>query len=244
MKTMKTISIKYLLCESLAAATLLLVTGGCGKSDISPYTSSNKLWFEEYQQVNGNYISVTKIKRSFSHYPKATQILDVPFQINLIGELLNEDREYKVVAVDSLTTAERSDYEILPTLFHAHQTVDTLWVRILKNDHLTTDQVKVTLYLVDNEHFEQGFSNNLTIGLTFDNIPSKPDWWTKNIKESYLGPYTSEKFEAFYAFSGMLEIASDVPPSILRKLMHEFRAYIEENDIREADGSPMVIPVM
>lgn len=240
---MKTISIKHLLGISFAVATLFF-TGGCGKSEIVSYTSINRLWFSDYLRIKGDYIPVNDIKRSFSHYPKATQMLDVPFQINLIGALLDEDREYKVVAVDSLTTAAPSDYEILPMLFHAHQTVDTLWVRIFKNDHLTTDQVKVTLYLVDNEHFEQGFSNNLSVRLTFDNIPSKPDWWTKNIEESYLGPYTSEKFEAFYAFSGLLEIASDVPPSVLRKMMHEFRAYIEENDIKEADGSPMVIPVM
>lgn len=241
---MKTISTKFPFKTAFLAATLSLFSQGCGKSDIEPYSSENKLWFTQYARVKGDLVDVSEQKRSFSHYPQSTETLDIPFQVNLMGDFLEEDRQYKAVVVDSLTTADPSDYQFHSMIFRAHQAVDTLWVRIFKTDHLKTDEVKLTLYLVENENFGPGYSDRLSVRLIFNNIPSKPEWWTKNIEESYLGPYTSEKFEAFYAFSGLLEIGSDVPPSVLRKMMHEFRAYIEKNDIREADGSPMTIPVM
>ncbi|MFR7877602.1 MAG: DUF4843 domain-containing protein [Butyricimonas paravirosa] len=48
------------------------------------------------------------VNYSFSHYVGVEDI-EHQFKINLIGNLLEEDAEYKVIVVDSLTTATKTN---------------------------------------------------------------------------------------------------------------------------------------
>ncbi len=233
---MKTIRFKQIM--ALGSLTLALLGSGCGHEEIEPYASKDKIWFTQQNEDNE---PVNDIVRSFSLYP-GEETLDVAFEVNLIGTVADYDRTYQVVVVDSLTTAVASEYEIHPQIFRAGQVRDELCVTLRKSERLLTEQVKLTLRIVDNETFEPGYSNSLQVSVSFNDITTRPDWWTDDIARSYFGEYSKEKFEAFYEYSGRNEIEG-LEPSELRKLLLGFKEYIRENGITEADGSAMIIPV-
>lgn len=232
---MKKIRFTYIVSGCLAVASLL---GSCGKSDIKPYSSKDMVWFTQQDE---NYEPVNEVVRSFSLYPGA-ETLDVAFEVNLIGSVVDYDRTYLAVVVDSLTTALPTEYELHPQILHAGQVQDQMLITLKKSDRLKTEEVKLTLHIVANETFDPGYSDGLQVSVTFNDITTRPDWWTDSVARSYFGDYSKEKFEAFYQYSGRNEI-DGLQPSDLRKLLLGFKEYIRENNITEADGSEMIIPV-
>lgn len=222
-----------------AAMSAVLLAGSCAKSDIPTYDSKNKLWFtakDKDEKV------VDNIVKSFSHFPGA-ETLEVPFEINLIGRIPDQDMAYRVVVVDSLTTALASEY-VLPEIpvFRAGQVVDTLWVKLVKSPRMDALEVKLTLYVAENENFANGYYNRQSVVVAFNNITTRPDWWTQTIEKAYLGTYSKEKFDAFYFYTGLNTIEG-LSSSELRSILLDFKAYIAEKNITEADGSPMIIPI-
>lgn len=233
---MKTIGFKQIMV--LGCWALAFLAGSCGRADIDPYDSKDKIWFT---QKNDDNVAVNDILRSFSLYPGA-ETLDVTFQVNLIGSVTDYDRTYAAVVVDSLTTAVPSEYEIHPMVLHAGKVSDELRITLKKSERLQSEEVKLTLYIVANEAFDPGYSNSLQVCVRFNDITTCPEWWTEDVANAYFGPYSKEKFEAFYAYSGRNDIEG-LQPSELRKLLLGFKEYIRENNITEADGSEMIIPV-
>lgn len=236
---MKKQAIKSICAWVCVAASVAMFVSSCAKAEISTYDSKNKLWFTA---KNKDEVVVNDIVRSFSHFPGSTS-LDVPFEINLIGQILEQDAIYKVVVVDSLTTAVASEY-VLPEnpVFHAGQVVDTLWVKLLKSPRMDAMEVKLTLWVVENDVFANGYYNRQGVVVTFNNITTRPDWWTVIVEKAYLGTYSKEKFDAFYFYTGLNTIVG-LTSSELRSILLDFKAYIAEKNITEADGSPMIIPI-
>lgn len=223
---------------SLGCWVAALVTAGCGEAGIDTYTSKDKIWFTQKNEANE---PVNELVRSFSHYPGA-ETLEVAFQVNLIGSVADYDRTYAVVVVDSLTTALPAEYEIQPPVLHAGAVRDELRVTLRKSERLLAEEVQLTLHVVPNETFDPGYSDKLQVSVRYNNITTRPDWWTDDVALCYFGDYSKEKFEAFYAYSGRNDIEG-LQPSELRKLLLGFKEYIRENNITEADGSEMIIPV-
>lgn len=237
---MKTRYLKVLVVLGCTAVFM----ASCGKSEIEPYESKAKLWFTQdyYAGTPVTKHDANDVKRSFALFP-GEKTLDIPFEINLIGDVAGNDRSYSVVVVDSLTTAVESEYKILSTTFRAEHSVDTLWVQLVKTDRLTTTEVKLSLQLVENDNFTIGYDKRVSASVTFNDITTPPDWWNENIELSYLGPFTKAKYEAFYAYYGSNEI-DGLSSSDLRRIALGFRDYIDENKIKEADGQPMTVPVI
>lgn len=237
---MKRINMKSILLLSFVASTVLSSVS-CKKSDIFPYESTNKLWFTTVDPTNTN-IKINDVIRSFSHYPGKTE-LEVGFPINLIGQIPQTDMTYSVVPVDSLTTAVASEYEIVSPVFRAGRVVDTLTIKLIKSERMNLQNVKLTLCLVPDENFDQGYTDRIQAKVTFNNITTKPDWWTEEMELSYFGVYSPKKFEQFCIFAGRYEIEG-LTPSQLRRLLLNFKKYIADNHITEEDGSPMIIPII
>lgn len=229
---------KHTILPGLLAVVAALGGGACGNSDIDAYADKDKVWFTQ-KRADGTVVG--DILRSFSHYP-GSETLDVTFQVNLIGAVADRDRTYAVAVDQEQTTALSSEYEIHPTVLPAGAVSTDLTVTLRKSPRLETEEVKLTLKILPNETFDTGYSNSLSVSVTFNAITSKPDWWTDEIAKTYFGPYSKEKFEAFYAYSGRNEIEG-LQPSELRRLLLGFKAYIREHGLTEADGSPITIPV-
>lgn len=223
-------------CVAVAA---VLFAGSCAKSEVETYDSKSKLWFTEKDKDNN---IVNNIVKSFSHFP-GSETLMVPFEINVIGTIPDRDMPYRVVVVDTLTTAVAAEY-VLPenTVFRAGRTVDTLWVQLVKSARMDEQEVALTLHVAENENFTNGYYKRQSVVVAFNNITTRPDWWTTTIEKAYLGTYSKEKFDAFYFFTGLNTIEG-ISSSELREILLDFKEHIRENNITEIDGSPMIIPI-
>ena len=95
----------------------MMLSQSCDKRDVFSYEADRALFFERWEQVGTNkYVRLDTVQYSFSHYVGAED-LEHRFKVNLIGNLLEEDMEYRVIVVDSLTTATKDQYTIKDPVF-------------------------------------------------------------------------------------------------------------------------------
>lgn len=171
---------------------------------------------------------------SFAHHPGETMI-EVPFELILIGQPLQEALAYRLIVVDSLTTAQPGDYELPELLFGAYKPRDTVKIRIFnKRPELAEQSVKVVFRIAENQNFKPGYCDKQDIGITFSNIKSQPLWWTKEITDIYLGKYSEKKYEHFVICTKVADL-TDVEPTRIRLLCLEFKDYCIANRITEED---------
>lgn len=217
---------------------------GCKNQETETYSSKNALFFPK---ISGTY-GKDDYKRgidtayvSFTHHPGKDRYV-VPFRISLIGNL-TKDTEYKLMVVDTLSSALPEDYELPEKLiFREGMPHDTLFVTLKKTANLDGKEVTLCLRLVENDHFTLGHYDRLQVKVRFNNIISKPGWWTTDIELGFFGPYSYEKYNAFILSSGLITIEG-LNATEIRKLALNLKLYIAENELTEKDGSPMIIPI-
>ena len=227
---------------SLLMALLLAVPSGCNKDDIPVFTAKSMLYIQQEDFIDGKTVLLADITRSFATYVDATEI-PVTFTVNLIGEVTDYDRPFEAVVDEEVTTALPSEYEIEPGVLKAGEISAELTVKLIKSARMNDEKVRLRIRLQPNKYFDLGYEDMLTANVIYDNTPVCPEWWDEFISVCYLGPYTPEKYNAFYMYCGLTDI-SDMEPSELRELFLGFKEYIEKNGLKEADGSPMEVPVV
>lgn len=224
--------IQYILLVAISFAFF-----ACSEDDLKTYNSEHYVFFTTKDGVDTT-------KFSFTHFPLEEEHI-VQFEINLIGDPLDEDTEYSLCVIDSLTTVKKDQYKMLSPVFRAGQTKDTLEVTLVKTDDLEND-VTLVLALNANDHFEPGLAGMRQVKVTFNNVFSKPLWWKGKIQTLYLGTFSKKKFEEFVKYTGVSDLTG-VDMSVVRMLSLEFKAYVEEKNIIDKDDAtgkefPMVIP--
>ena len=220
---------------------LIIATISCSKEDVERFSSQRQLFFPN---ENGQ----DTVNISFSHYPGQNTV-KVPFVLSLIGPTPSEDLEYKVSVVDSLTPAITGDYE-LPTspIFRKERTSDTLWITLHK-EKLEEKSYLLKIQIEGNSNFIAGYHDKQQAQLRYNNIISCPLWWDEVIETEYLGIYSKEKYDAFILVTGEVSLENKEPWE-KRELCLQLKKAIEasladddpNNDIKEANGSPMIIP--
>lgn len=219
---------KYILLGLLAC-----VLFSCDKDDVEAYHAGRFLYIPDSLGMDTTFVS-------FKHHMGA-DTYKVPFEVRMIGTVGMQDLEYRIEIIDSLTTAIASDYRLLTTQsFGAAKWRDTLWVELVNTPHLTSETVRLTVKLVENEDFGLGYATRLTASVSFNNQMSKPLWWDDNITNLFLGKYSEEKYLAFYECTQISDL-TDFPFWRLRQLTIEFREYIGKHDLKEKNGDPMTV---
>lgn len=219
---------KYILLGLLACSLF-----ACQKDELEVYGEERFLFIPDSAGMDTAFVS-------FKHHLGQDNYL-VPFEVRLIGAASETDMGYTVAVVDSLTTAAADDY-VLPgeCVFRAGRWKDTLWIKIVNTPHLSTETVKLTVTLVANEQVGVGFGTRLTASVTYNNMMSKPSWWDEDMDNLFLGPYSEAKYLAFYACTGLSDLTG-LAYWRLRQLTLEFRDYIEEHQLKEANGEDMTV---
>lgn len=220
----------------------LIIAGicSCNTEEVEVYSSPRFLFFPDSAK------GLDSVVFSFSHFP-GTTTHDASFYVALTGTPAAEALEYKLEVVDSLTTAEPEDY-VMPEglLFPADTTLDILKIRCNNTrEALKTQKVYVTFKIVANENFSPGLAGKHMIRVIFDNIASKPLWWTGDLEKYVLGEYSPKKFDHFVIATGVNDL-TNASLSEARELTMKFKAYLIKNNIMEEDNkTPMVdgIPV-
>ena len=209
----------YTLLLGLLAALSLV---SCDKQEIETYHANRSLFFERWKQTSATARErIDTVGYSFSHYVGETELTH-EFQIKLIGALLEEDTEYRVSVVDSLTTATGDQYS-LPSL--------------------KDKQVYLTLRLVANENFGLGYTGYSDVKIRFNDQEVIPLWWTQEVTDAYLGKYSFKKLETIIAANEGFSTFEGLSDTEKRKIALKTKAYILANNIKEENGDPMEIPM-
>lgn len=223
---------------------LTLLLFGCAEQEIETYKADRFLFFERWKKISSTeQVRIDTVGYSFSHYVGETELVH-DFQINLIGGLPEEDKEYRVIVVDSLTTALPEQYFIPePPIFHKGQSTDVLSVVMYKKPSLKDKEVFLTLRLVENENFGLGYVTYTDVRLRFNDMKVRPLWWTDEIEDAYLGTYSYKKLETIIAANEGFTTFDGLSDTEKRKVALNTKAYIKLHGITEDDDSPMEIPM-
>lgn len=233
---------KYTIKLMLAFAVMVSMYA-CSQNDVPGYEGGHALFFERWQMLSSGKTRIDTARYSFSHYIGKEELTHY-FKMKLIGDLLEEDTEYKIVVVDSLTTAKSDQYE-LPEhpVFHKGTAVDSLPIIMKKVRSLYDEEVVLTIRLVENENFGLGYWGYREVKIRFNDRVEQPLWWTDEVTAAYLGDYSYMKLNTitvanpgFTTFEGLTSTAK-------RKIALNTKQYIVDNGITEEDGSPMEIPI-
>lgn len=213
---------------------LFILFGACSTHTTEFYGGNRYLCFDNENGADTAFVS-------FSNYPGALSH-EVAFRVELTGELAETDLEYRLEAVDSLTTAGLSDYELPEHLFFRQgKTEDTLMITV-KNENpvLTERSLQVVFRIVANENFMPGLTGRQEVKITFNNKKSKPEWWKGDLQKLILGEYSPKKMEHFIICTGVNNLEG-VELSVARAYTLQFKRYCVDNDLTEEDGvTPMV----
>lgn len=223
---------------------LTLFFQSCNKQGVGTFDSEHALFFERWKRVSEtSRVRIDTVGYSFSHYVGQNE-LKHDFKLNLIGNLLTEDTEYRVVVVDSLTTALPEQYT-LPEhpVFHKGQSSDVLSVVLHKTESLKDKQVFLTLRLMENENFGLGYVGYRDVRIRFNDMVVPPLWWTPEVVKSYLGAYSFEKFETIFLANEGFTTFDGLSETEKRKIALNTKNYIAIHGITEKDGSEMYIPI-
>lgn len=217
---------KFVIFAFIASVTMFNFTS-CKDVQIEVFEGKPALYFP---LKDGDKMGIDSAYVSFSHYPGQDD-KDVSFKISLIGDLLEKDTEYRVVVIDSLTTANPDEYTIPEVLkFKNGVADDTFTITIHRKPRLSETDVKLVVMITENENFDVGFYNQKMVKVRFDNLKIKPLWWTKEIDDIYMGAYSVEKLDIFYIVSKLISIEG-LAPSQLRDICLKMAKYISDNNI-------------
>lgn len=230
----------------IALITICMISS-CSKDEIHGYKASSALWFEgrvyERDGIQGSYVRKDSVEVSTTQYPGKDEYTH-EFKMFLIGKVLTEPTEYKIVLIDSLSDESAIQYVSIPEhpMFAAGETTDYFPVTVAIGQIPEGYVGKVAYRLMPNENFDEGYAQNQTIKLTVNNVTTKPTWWKREITDAYLGPFSKEKYRAFVAYTGRTDLEG-LTPLEKRKICREFKQYVLDNNLKEADGSDMIIPI-
>ena len=78
----------------------------------------------------------------------------------------------------------------------------------------------------------------------FNNVVSKPEWWTTQVTRVYLGTYSRKKYEEFVKCTGVTNFGA-LNTAEKRAYSLTFKRYIAQNNVMDADGKefPMTVPI-
>ena len=228
----------------LSCVFLTMSLQSCDKQEVETFDSEHALFFDRWKKISDvKRERIDTVGYSFSHYVGKTELVH-NFKISLIGNLLSEDTEYRVVVVDSLTTALPEQYTLPePPVFHKGQSTDVFSVVLHKTGSLKDKEVHLTLRLMENENFELGYVGYRDVKIRFNDKIVKPLWWTDDIKDAYLGEYSFEKFETIVLANEGFTTFDGLSDTEKRKIALNTKTYIARHGITEKDGSPMFIPI-
>ena len=129
--------------------------------------------------------------------------------------------------------------------FGAGLSNDTLEVILVKTDDLK-ENVKLCLKLVSNDYFQGTMQQYEQIKIIFNNVVSKPEWWTTQVTKVYLGTYSRKKYEEFVKCTGVTNFGA-LNTAEKRAYSLTFKRYIAQNNVMDVDADgkefPMTVPI-
>ncbi len=195
-----------------------------------------------------HFADTTTMVLSFAVLPGETEAeLGVP--LRMIGLPQGEDLGYEVAVVtegDDKTTLSAQSYSLPadPT-FKGGGYRDTLVVTLNRTPDLKDAELTLTLELKTNGNYS---ADNRVFARKRIRVSDKlvrPEWWTQNISDIYLGPYSDIKYLAFIEATGEHDLTG-VGSLDIGTMTREFVYWLRDKDeagdtVYEADGETKVV---
>jgi hypothetical protein len=191
----------------LFAITLLVA--GCKKDTIFTYNAFDNVYFNYLSQ--GQPLDTAEVTFAYSPVSVTDTIFKVP--LTVIGLASDHDRTYSV-STDTGTTAVSGKHFTLPDtfIFHAHQLVDSLPVRIIRTADLQTQAVilRIKLESTNDLHADMKtvttlFGNEINLvsfKMNISDILGPGQYWT-NVFVTYFGTFSVKKVRLINQITGM-----------------------------------------
>ena len=203
----------------------LAVLSSCKEDTLDVYNGSDYVHFtpsvNDVPEASFNFALDTKTTRE-------TEAL-IPVEIRLWGYLPTEDFTCKV-SVDKSTTAAASNYDDpVSATFRMGAHVDTLWVKVKRNQKLLATDYKIVINMDDageNHVVAPAKYQKVTI-VVKDEIPSEPMWWgtTQN-----FGEYSPIKYRLLNLYLGKVLVNLNEYTNItLKEEALNFKQWLKDN---------------
>lgn len=194
-------------------ATFAAVSFSSCDEEMMEYEGPDGVYLMHYEPMGGYEYNTKEVNLMNS----AEKEVDFPLSVIITGKVRDYDRPYLIAAVDSSTAVAGEDY-ILPEggVIKAGEYTDTLHVKLLKNSKLEKEKVKLIVKVLPNEHFTTDLTKYTTdrkfdpriFELTFTSIMDKPYWWeyynaSSNVENGNLGFFTAKKISLINELYGL-----------------------------------------
>lgn len=227
----------------------------CSKDIDLPYTDADKVYFEyEYQDpswTSTHLISRDSVTAAMGRLADDQTQMEVKIPVKVLGQLLTEDKTYKVEVVESgevvdgeTTAVENVHYLPLADsyTFHAGIWVDTLSITVLRSalntSYVTKESRTMVLRITDEGELQRGLRDGWEMLVSMNNYISEPTWW--NVYG--LGFYHPEKYKILLLFEdddfyASVDLLND---SSARRCISAMEAYLEDNVVIDEETGKRV----
>ncbi len=143
---------------------LLLILSACQKEEIMTYDTTRSAI---------NFISKT-IEYTFLTNPEDEYIQEI--EVRIMGDAMDVDRNFAVKVVDSLTTAQANQYEIIGGVVKAGEYEGILSVKLFNSDMLADTTLHICVEMIDSKDFLAGNIEKSRYTIKFTDKVVLPSW--------------------------------------------------------------------
>jgi len=243
----------------LVVVAFIALLPACKKQDIPSFDAAPSIYFLATAQWSGDP-ATDSLLTSFGYAADNVTDSIIKLPISVLGKTSPIDREYKVTAVASGTTAKAGYNYDLPekTVIRAGLSTDSLTITIHRTPDILYNPLSLTLQLEPNDNFKTDMTMD-----TLDAVTGKPVYYTIfkvvmqdgltqpatwNQVSFYFGTFSVKKLKLIHAVAGMPldALANDVPYQMIpfwgaatyRYLLDQKAA---GTPVLEDDGTPMTL---
>jgi hypothetical protein len=231
--------------------------------------SDNRIYFTFVSPLPGPMGSITSEQRAdslvanFAAY-RGQESIRLGVQISVMGVVEDFDRPVLYEMTSTSTAEEGVDVILLPAMFRAGRSFDTLWVQANKTERLLEETVRVNIRLIENEYFKTDFARDTIFTFIIENEINIPLIWALSPVnfERNFGPFTKAKYNLMMELGGFDDaFLNDIQPgetaaqAIARLGLNDFLALLARQmrrhlqELRDAGtplldefGNPVTIP--
>src|SRR5699024_2871622 len=206
---------KYKILSLLLLVPVAVIIISCDQTNYMTYDTD----------YNGIYFEKDSVFYSFGISPLEQLTQEVEIPVSVMGAPANKDRSFKVRVVEDKTTADKGTQFKMPDhLIIPKDSVNgVIAVELFRNELDDESDYKLTINLVENEHFTPINEKQKQILLNFNNKVVPPPWtdaWGDQTWPDFkLGPYNDTVYIKFLEFFRAME---DKAPQTYEDMVDEY----------------------
>jgi hypothetical protein len=212
---------------------IFTVATACKKSELTKFELGDMIYIykETYNAKKDSALC------SFAVKPNSMIVDTVKIAVRIMGVAKNYDREVKLEAVDTATTAVAGvHYQFLPYVIKAGAYNADLPVVINRTPEMKTQGFTLTVKISESKDFKPGVPNSAVAGnfagasvryfIRMNDFLTKPSNWDSQLN-TYFGAYSQVKFKFIIDVTGITEFTVGQPPAMAFGEINYYKAFVK-----------------